>query len=373
MGARDRCCCECITFTDDFERDDSTSLGNDWEECVGDWEIDDGELTVATAGAVVICKQKVVGHPVGIFEVTIHFNGGAKSPVGAKYQILAYYGTDGDGAEFCDEPHDPWILELEILTTSTGKMRLIDPDDNVIDDRDTVFSGNTTDLKLCIGDEDIVGSSESVNTDIAWCAEDLTGYWFALGSGAAVAVYYETANYSDQYDHNDECPDCTTPCCCPCLEGKGAATPPDKITATIYAPSCTTMHGVSTTLTCNRLPPGCCTWTSDDPLTFGCEEETDCGLVGGVAPVYTLGLSMACAGGTGTCADYQLTVSWPGGSENHAQCWDDYHDQLKTVVGECTCVPLLLTFTELKLVVNPSQLQDWCCACCEDFSIIMTD
>lgn len=47
-------CCDCLFFSDLFDRGDSTSLGGNWTEEVGDWEISGNALTVATTGAIVI-------------------------------------------------------------------------------------------------------------------------------------------------------------------------------------------------------------------------------------------------------------------------------------------------------------------------------
>ena len=43
--SRRRCCCGCrVWVNDEFDRADSTKLGEDWEEVVGDWEIQTGHL-----------------------------------------------------------------------------------------------------------------------------------------------------------------------------------------------------------------------------------------------------------------------------------------------------------------------------------------
>lgn len=80
------CCCECFLFEDDFERDNSTDLGANWHEVVGDWGIQaitDTELTThkrlvekydtssGTAGALVICTQAVPARSEGEMLVSI--------------------------------------------------------------------------------------------------------------------------------------------------------------------------------------------------------------------------------------------------------------------------------------------------------------
>lgn len=68
------CCCGCFVFTDHFDREDSTDLGSNWNEIVGDWGIQTVTLSNltqeqylvekyntsgGTAGALAICTQGV--------------------------------------------------------------------------------------------------------------------------------------------------------------------------------------------------------------------------------------------------------------------------------------------------------------------------
>lgn len=65
------CCCCTATFSDDFNRTNSTSLGSDWSEEAGDWSINtfpivaltwpgDGKgLNISTANAIAICQTPI--------------------------------------------------------------------------------------------------------------------------------------------------------------------------------------------------------------------------------------------------------------------------------------------------------------------------
>ncbi len=44
------------TFTDDFERADSTDLGAGWVEVSGDWAIVSGQLSPGAAGGTIILR-----------------------------------------------------------------------------------------------------------------------------------------------------------------------------------------------------------------------------------------------------------------------------------------------------------------------------
>jgi hypothetical protein len=61
----DCCPCDCWIFEDTFAREDSTSLGDDWNEVAGDWGIEDEELVeeydeeTGTSGAQLFCTRSV--------------------------------------------------------------------------------------------------------------------------------------------------------------------------------------------------------------------------------------------------------------------------------------------------------------------------
>lgn len=76
MGDR-RCCCGCFTFTDEFTRVDSTDVGENWNEVVGDWGIESDRLVEkygtsdGTADALIICKVPVPERSKGEMHITI--------------------------------------------------------------------------------------------------------------------------------------------------------------------------------------------------------------------------------------------------------------------------------------------------------------
>lgn len=364
--SRRRCCCECKTDSDDFNRSDSTDIGDAWEECVGDWSISGNHLTCdTTTDAVAVWLTPVVGRPYGILTATIHIweppdmQSPGFSSVGAKYRILAYYGAELTPCEGAAD--DPWILELEILTTTTGHLSLIDPDGVAIGPVDVSFTTQWTSLELCLGEDLIVGKCE---TKVLTSCGQAYGYWFALGSGGPTPPFFESVEYSDQYDHNITCPDCARNCCCPCLEGQRPT-----LTATIYAPECAHMHGASTTLTCNGIVGECCVWTSDADIEFTCPDEGE----GCENYVYKLSLIMECGTSQGEpCEGYTMQVNWPGGSDNEHFC--DFADDGVTKGAEpgCTCEPAILEFHGYRLWKDEAAMLD-CCLCCESFDIVVTE
>lgn len=78
-GKHNKCCCDagCVTFTDDFNRADSTSLGGNWNETAGDWGITSNELvelylgTTGTGSAQLFCTKPVPTRSAGEMFVSI--------------------------------------------------------------------------------------------------------------------------------------------------------------------------------------------------------------------------------------------------------------------------------------------------------------
>ena len=88
------CCCDegCVTFTDDFNRADSTSLGANWYESSGDWGITSNELvelyasSAGTGGAKLFCTKPVPVRSAGEMSIRIEIPI-ASVAAGDKYYI----------------------------------------------------------------------------------------------------------------------------------------------------------------------------------------------------------------------------------------------------------------------------------------------
>lgn len=50
-------CCGCIELEDNFDREDSTSIGDAWSEVSGDWQISSNRLSIGTSNAVVVASS----------------------------------------------------------------------------------------------------------------------------------------------------------------------------------------------------------------------------------------------------------------------------------------------------------------------------
>ena len=368
MGRR-RCCCNegCVTFRDDFDREDSTSLGADWTECSGDWEIWDEHLHIEDADAVVACNH-MAGFPVGIMTAGVHIRDPMGDPghtsVGAIYRIHAYVGTE---VSPCSAYATTWTLELEILTNTTGELRLYDPSDTLIGTRSCAFGDALfTWFKLCVSAKEILGTCEHQSGPPVWdCVEEEPpGYYFALGSGTDDPVYFEYAHYEDHYDHDANCPDCDTPCCCPCIEVEGQqpdllATLTDAGTGLCYG----TLDGSTGTLSCSALPGECCTWSLAEPIAYECQD--------GDPQTITFSLQCASTSGQEGCYGYRLYLpnALPAPSGYCPLVGENY----SYPINECSCDPLNLVFGPFHKWRSGSELDPDVCKCCEDFYIVITE
>lgn len=97
-------CCAgegCFEFTDDFNRANSTTLGTDWNEVAGDWEILNNELHEkvgggGTSGARVHCTQPVPIASAGEMHVVVYVHDAAEGDVFKVYPCCDDTTTIGD-------------------------------------------------------------------------------------------------------------------------------------------------------------------------------------------------------------------------------------------------------------------------------------
>jgi hypothetical protein len=370
------CCCGCYTFTDPFTgADHSNPATADWEECSGDWEIYKDTLATPDADAVISLKH-MVGWPVGIMQAEVLITSISKgiNSFGGTAQIFAYVGSVGTP---CSGTTGTWRLELSVVDSDTGVLSLYDDTDTLVGDRDVVFQSGTCTMTLCVAwDEtlekgEITGScTDMLGVQLWTCHDTMPDYYFALGNKTATTdqVYYESATYTDHYDHNSACPDCTISCCCPCIEAEDQQ---PTLTATVVATEATDtcwIGGESTTLECGAVEGNCCDWAAATPLSLICEIESE---------THTLSVVMTCE--TEGCGGYRMTLSWPGSDGGNAgYCLNvgDGWPQTRYVLDDppCTCIPFYVRFGPFRLWRNPAALGDpHACHCCTEFWVDVSE
>jgi hypothetical protein len=105
------CCSSCTYFIDSFNRTDSTTLGTDWTEVSGDWEIDTNKLKVTGTDAILLWtgEMPTAADLIVNAQLTTRSNGD-------KVRLIADYIDDDNYVCF----------EYEYVSTYVGYMRIID-------------------------------------------------------------------------------------------------------------------------------------------------------------------------------------------------------------------------------------------------------
>ena len=242
MGGRRRCCCggECVTFTDDFERPDAETPGEDWEVASGTWGIASGELyETGTPGAAVIFQKRLpVGkdHPSGAgcmgsgYTHWMHVSAIIRSALwGRTYSIYVNY-KDADnyhrasfrydtedsvviGLYRCIEGVEEKLKECSLMPASIGRMFYV------------WFTQNW----FVAYTEDVSGYVIVSNPG---CIAE--GWYAGLGHSNSVEAVFDDFVMRQIYDDDHTCPVWGV---CLCDDGVGPADPmhhlPDTIIVTV--------------------------------------------------------------------------------------------------------------------------------------------
>lgn len=220
MGGRDRCCCDCLVFSDDFNPPCSGSLSSaDWDVITGTVTVvdpnaddcaTDGQYLSVGAGAVVICKtpapglQHFVSIPVG--DVS-----GAKPRIILDADYNPSTGVLGD-YKFVEVDGDAGTMKLGYNDGAdhyleTISMDYTDGDDLYAYINDSTFSG---------------GWFTDCHSFGTWTCASATNKYTGLGNGGSTAAKFyggvEGAFTLTQHtDAYDTCGDCDCQCEESCL------------------------------------------------------------------------------------------------------------------------------------------------------------
>jgi hypothetical protein len=156
MGWHPCCCDPCIIVEDDFDRDNSTDIGNKWSEESGDWEISSNSLSIGVSSALVLTVKE---HSSSDMSVTVDFTA---SNNGDKMRVVLS-AVDDSNYIFCEVEFD----------SGTSTVRVGDVISSVETVRDTnttvgITVGNTYQVVSCWdnSDETICISVLSSGTEI---------------------------------------------------------------------------------------------------------------------------------------------------------------------------------------------------------------
>jgi hypothetical protein len=239
MGDR-RCCCGCWTGSDDFNRADSTDLGDDWDERSGDWEIKSNQLYESgNAGAMVIFQPNH-GKPRSI--VTVYITDEDTNDI---YRVIVNY-LDDDNYMYA---------ELDIGTGGVGGSTVSlhsvtgGSDSELISQAVTLtgFPALSRTMNVCLSSEIFSVEVSNISADMCVWYETgpvhSTGYKTGLGNGYGQAIYYDDFTMSEHWEDDPECPDC-----CPCRCGENEIQK-DLIATYVGEDECDTLDGITVELT----------------------------------------------------------------------------------------------------------------------------
>lgn len=179
MGDRRCCCAGCIVLQDEFDRGDSTSLGSDWSEEVGDSEIVSGELQIPSSGVVATVAGTGETDPYMRVDVICR-----DIQVGNIYRAL------------CNVDTDPSLIyyyaELEIDSANVAWLRVGSSSGGQLDEVEVSWDtlGDDMYVTACRTDEGLYGTTGIIGSapisTTAWdCVSDNGGRQAGLMNASA--------------------------------------------------------------------------------------------------------------------------------------------------------------------------------------------
>lgn len=191
-------------FSDNFTRDDSSSLGTHWTEVAGDWEISSNRLIVASAGAVVICDTEQ--------DVPFVVEATCSPEQDAAPRVIVDY-TDDDNYLFVEVEWTAESKSIFLYRRSGGDDTMLAYRGHVADDAETFT------IRVCVEYDDeeeeyrvkgmIVGLAGTLVSTTASSIDTTVG----LGSGTADEPRFTLFDLKLHADEDATCPECGTPDC----------------------------------------------------------------------------------------------------------------------------------------------------------------
>jgi hypothetical protein len=257
------CCC-CRVLNDDFDRDNSTDLGNNWTEASGDWSIlSNGLKNAASSGGIALCDSP---HPMGECEVVarVTWTGGSLAAEGG---LVTNYVDANNYSYAVITRKAPGVGDtLEIYNVVGGAAATLEAGPLDIDDPATPT------LTVCHANNiltaEVNGYRLSAQVD---GTGDQVGVW-SEPAGAQSNTFDNFTFWRHQNEHLKRCPECkhvTEDACCTESEdfyvvdlGAGG------LTDTIYT-ACSFCDDIAGEFLVERAPSGGndCIWEYSGNLT----------------------------------------------------------------------------------------------------------
>ena len=330
------CCEECIYFSDNFNKADSTNLGAHWVEDAQDWFILGNQLYCGAANGRCRCIDM---EPAGNTEIILRVDlkataAGDQAIVGVDYDAIA---------------NNYWYVLFDFKTAFLMDMKLYQVVGGVPTLRDSVLNiGISLNfsyiVQICVGAQSVVAILGDYDEIIGYTATPSSSVAF-LGTGAITSgIYFDDFSLQIHYLNNADCLYCIFGCeCC-----DNETTPPAfaitfadvALSIPVDCPDCLDWNDCFTIS--QEPPPDYCNWfLRDTPCR-------DPGIAEGIM------LMFFCQGG--------------GSVTMQIDVWGDdmYAAFFKTVITETDTIDCMdpSNFGDFPLVVSFGAGCDWSAAKC---------
>jgi hypothetical protein len=210
-----RCCCakECEVFVDDFNRADSLTVGQGWNEYSGNWEIKDFELAEDGAGGLIITPVGISDTQRRVVRVTcLDAQSGKKYRIAACVEIDAITGTASYlYVEFACDASNVAYIRVGTSSDTSGDWSGDTPEHertiNYVPGTDYV-------LIACLTTEGIYGTIATIS-DGAWACITHDGAKAGLVSPESGGIEYDNFMFHRHAEDINEPPLCIF-CMCEC-------------------------------------------------------------------------------------------------------------------------------------------------------------
>ncbi len=211
VGVTTCCCGPCRTWSDDFERANSTDLGTDWAEDSGDWSINSGDAVVSSAGA--IFRNLPFSPALGAIVVDAEPTG---IEAGAAHRVFCGWKDASNYfyAEACwYMVTTTWWVRLQLVKVTAGTPDVLATDEWSIG----VSISNDYPMKVCFSTEEFAVAI-TAHPWFLWLQGDAfttfgeTAKGWGLGSGSSTEARFSKVEVSEHRVAKEDCPRCICKC-----------------------------------------------------------------------------------------------------------------------------------------------------------------
>ena len=257
----DPCCCDrpCIIFADDFNRSDSTNLGSELIEAVGDSDIFTDTLRIPAGGIVLGTKKHPINPPTGVVSVDLH---GLAHPEIRRVLINSTINASSY-----------LYAEIETTSSSAATLRVGSSGGGTLHELTGLFypapgSEGSPRLQVC---RTLTGISATFEDDpgLVWdCVEWGGGRYAGMMNAGVAPVQFDNYKFNES-SYTLPTKGCGT-CVCECGEipptGVGTCVPKIMKLVFIASGSCDCLHGRCINLSYDQTNPSIISWTGSAEL-----------------------------------------------------------------------------------------------------------